>query len=122
MDWAWKLRGLLDKLVGGIGLRRGRVHQKELRRGDPLDFWRVIVADKKAGHLLLYAEMKLPGEAWLDFKVVPDGSKEALLMTATFRPWGVMGRLYWWSLFIVHLFIFNGMAHSIIQRSKKSSS
>jgi uncharacterized protein YbjT (DUF2867 family) len=118
MDWAWKLRGVLDKIWGGIGLRRGRVHQKELRRGDPLDFWRVIVADKELGHLLLYAEMKLPGEAWLDFKIIPDGEKESLLMTATFRPRGVMGRLYWWSLFVVHLFIFNGMANAIVAKSK----
>lgn len=121
MDWAWKIRGFFDKLFGGIGLRRGRVHQKDLRRGDPLDFWRVIVADKERGHLLLYAEMKLPGEAWLDFKVLSKDKKEFLQMTATFRPKGILGRLYWWSLFVFHLFIFNGMAKSIVSLAEKKN-
>ncbi len=106
MTWAWKLRGLMDKLVGGIGMRRGRHNPTELKPGDALDFWRVIVADKQAGRLMLYAEMRLPGEAWLEFHV---GENE-LRQTATFRPLGLFGRAYWYSTFLFHLIIFPRMA------------
>ena len=101
-NWAWQLRGFLDKMVGGVGLRRGRTHEHRLIPGDALDFWRVIIADKDKGHLLLYAEMKLPGEAWLEFEI--DGQK--LKQTATFRPRGLLGRLYWYSVYVFHLVIF----------------
>lgn len=101
----WKIRGLLDKMVGGIGLRRGRTHVSELNTGDALDFWRVIFSDKKEKKLLLYAEMKLPGEAWLEFKI-EDG---LLKQTATFRPRGLAGRFYWYSVLPFHGFIFRGM-------------
>ena len=101
----WKIRGYLDKLFGGIGLRRGRTHQTELNVGDALDFWRVIYADKSKKKLLLYAEMKLPGEAWLEFKI--DGN--TLKQTATFRPRGLAGRLYWYSVLPFHGLIFNGL-------------
>ncbi|GGK35236.1 epimerase [Yeosuana aromativorans] len=101
----WKIRGYLDKLVGGIGLRRGRTHQTELNIGDALDFWRVIYADKSQKKLLLYAEMKLPGEAWLEFKI----EDETLKQTATFRPRGLAGRLYWYSVLPFHGLIFKGM-------------
>lgn len=113
MDWAWNLRGFIDKLVGGIGLNRGRSHPKELMVGSSLDFWRVIIADKKHGNLLLYAEMKLPGEAWLEFiiKSTPSGSQ--LKQTASFRPKGVLGRLYWYLLLPAHKLIFRGMAKKI---------
>lgn len=107
----WKIRGYLDKLVGGIGLRRGRTSPTELNVGDALDFWRVIFADKSKGKLLLYAEMKLPGEAWLEFKV-EDGY---LKQTATFRPRGIAGRLYWYSVAPFHLLIFNGMIKKLSQ-------
>ena len=72
-QWLWWLRGLLDRLVGGTGLRRGRRHPSELHAGDALDFWRVLVANRERGRLLLYAEMKLPGEAWLEFELERDG-------------------------------------------------
>jgi hypothetical protein len=101
----WKLRGYLDKFFGGIGLRRGRTHPTELNIGDSLDFWRVIYANKKAKKLLLYAEMKLPGEAWLEFKIKDD----ILYQSATFRPKGIAGRMYWYALVPFHWFIFNGM-------------
>jgi uncharacterized protein YbjT (DUF2867 family) len=101
----WKIRGYLDKLVGGIGLRRGRTHQTELNVGDALDFWRVIFADRTQKKLLLYAEMKLPGEAWLEFKI----EDQILKQTATFRPRGLAGRLYWYSVLPFHGMIFNGM-------------
>ena len=105
----WKLRGIIDQLFGGTGLRRGRRHPTELFAGDALDFWRVIYADKKNGKLLLYAEMILPGEAWLEFKV----EKGVLYQTATFRPHGLGGRLYWYAVMPFHWFIFNGMINNL---------
>jgi len=104
-DSLWKIRGFLDKLAGGVGLRRGRKSPEEISAGDALDFWRVLHADRQNGRLLLYAEMKLPGEAWLEFKV----EEGALIQTATFRPLGVAGRLYWYLLLPFHGFIFQGM-------------
>ncbi len=108
-NWLWKFRGFLDKLVGGPGLRRGRTHPDKLNPGDALDFWRVLLADKKAKRLLLFAEMRTPGEAWLEFKIV-DGT---LYQTATFRPKGLLGRLYWYSVLPFHLFIFGGMIRNL---------
>ncbi|MCB0450028.1 MAG: SDR family oxidoreductase [Confluentibacter sp.] len=105
----WNIRGLLDKMVGGIGLRRGRTHVSELNTGDALDFWRVIFSDKSEKKLLLYAEMKLPGEAWLEFKI-EDG---ILKQTATFRPRGLAGRFYWYSVLPFHGFIFRGMINRL---------
>ena len=106
MNWAWEIRGWIDRLVGGTGLRRGRRHPTELRPGDALDFWRVLVADREAGRLMLYAEMKLPGEAWLEFQV-KDGN---LSQTATFRPQGLLGRVYWFSVLPAHWILFPQMA------------
>ena len=108
-NWMWAIRGILDKTVGGVGLRRGRKSPTELSNGDPLDFWRVLLADKKEKRLLLYAEMKLPGEAWLEFKMIDD----ILHQTATFRPLGLWGRLYWYSVLPFHGFIFKGMINNI---------
>jgi hypothetical protein len=111
----WKLRGWLDKLVGGVGLRRGRRSPNQIGAGDALDFWRVLVADKMKGRLLLYAEMKLPGEAWLEFCIKEcEGQDPELLQTATFRPKGLLGRLYWYSVWPFHLFIFKGMINRIV--------
>jgi len=107
----WKIRGYIDLLFGGIGLRRGRTHKTELNVGDSLDFWRVIYADKSKRKLLLYAEMKLPGEAWLEFRI-EDG---ILKQTATFRPRGLAGRLYWYSVLPFHGLIFNGMIKKLVQ-------
>ena len=114
MNWAWHIRGLIDKTVGGVGLRRGRTHPTRLKPGDALDFWRVLVADDASMRLLLYAEMKLPGEAWLEFKI----ENHTLHQTAIFRPKGVAGRLYWYVLFPFHWFIFRGMARSIAEKKK----
>ncbi len=108
-NFLWKIRGLMDKINGGVGLRRGRTNANELNPGDALDFWRVLVADKAAGRLLLYAEMKLPGEAWLEFRIIESNGKPALQQTATFRPHGLKGRLYWYSVLPFHFFIFSGM-------------
>jgi uncharacterized protein YbjT (DUF2867 family) len=106
----WKLRGFIDKFFGGIGLRRGRTHPTELNNGDSLDFWRVIYVNKEAKKLLLYAEMKLPGEAWLEFKI----ENGILHQTATFRPQGIAGRLYWYAVTPFHWFVFNGMISKLV--------
>lgn len=106
----WKIRGFLDKLIGGVGLRRGRTHSDKIFPGDSLDFWRVLLADKRKKRLLLFAEMKLPGEAWLEFKI---DENNVLHQTATFRPRGIKGRLYWYSLIPFHYFIFGGMIRNI---------
>jgi len=117
----WRVRGILDKTVGGIGLRRGRTNPLEIFPGDALDFWRVIVADKKRGRLLLYAEMKLPGEAWLEFKLAAKNGQTELVQTATFRPSGLLGRLYWYSVLPFHFFIFGGMIRGLVRyRSRES--
>lgn len=113
MNWAWKFRGFLDKLVGGIGLRRGRTHPTRLKVGDALDFWRVLLADEKNRRLLLYAEMKLPGEAWLEFEIIPHETGGTLKQTASFRPNGVWGRFYWYSLYPFHALIFSQLAKHI---------
>lgn len=114
-NWMWRLRGVIDKMVGGVGLRRGRRSDTELKAGDALDFWRVLVADKPNGRLLLYAEMKLPGEAWLEFKVKETGTKNILYQTATFRPLGLWGRIYWFSVLPFHGLIFPRMARKIVE-------
>ena len=99
----------LDKLFGGIGLRRGRRHPTELHAGEALDFWRVLVANKKEKRLLLYAEMKLPGEAWLEFNV-KDGM---LYQRAVFRPKGIIGRIYWFLVLPFHELIFRGLINRL---------
>ncbi len=109
-DWLWGVRGFLDKIVGGVGLQRGRTNSNTLLTGSVIDFWRVIVADKKDRRLLLYAEMKLPGEAWLEFKV---DKNNVFTQTATFRPLGLSGRLYWYLVLPFHAFIFKGMMQNI---------
>jgi uncharacterized protein YbjT (DUF2867 family) len=113
-DWIWNLRGFIDKLFGGVGIRRGRTSSDRIAPGDAIDFWRVLLADKVNKRLLLYAEMKLPGEAWLEFKIIERNNKTFLSQIATFRPNGLWGRLYWAAMFPFHIFIFNGMAKRII--------
>lgn len=116
-SFLWRLRGYIDKLFGGIGLRRGRTSQTELNAGDALDFWRVIYADKKQQKLLLYAEMRLPGEAWLEFKIEDDILKQ----TATFRPRGLWGRLYWYAVWPFHGFIFSGMINKLVKTESQET-
>ena len=106
----WKIRGFLDQLIGGVGMRRGRRSASDIFPGDALDFWRVLLADKNEKRLLLYAEMKLPGEAWLEFKI---DENDLLTQTATFRPLGLLGRLYWYTVLPFHGFIFRGMIKKI---------
>ncbi len=109
-NWVWKIRGYIDKLFGGVGLRRGRTHSNKISSGDALDFWRVLIADKKNKRLLLFAEMKVPGEAWLEFNI---DENNILHQTATFRPKGIWGRLYWYTMIPFHFFIFSGMIKKI---------
>lgn len=106
----WKIRGFMDQLSGGTGLRRGRTNPYRLNAGDALDFWRVIYADRRRKKLLLYAEMKLPGEAWLEFKI----ENNKLYQTATFRPKGIAGRMYWYLVTPFHWFVFNGMINRLV--------
>lgn len=113
-DWIWSLRGFLDKLVGGVGARRGRTSNITVSAGDVIDFWRVLLADKVHCRLLLYAEMKLPGDAWLEFKIIERNHQNYLSQVATFRPRGLWGRLYWYAMWPFHLFIFKGMARKIV--------
>jgi uncharacterized protein YbjT (DUF2867 family) len=120
-NWLWSIRGFLDKIFGGVGLRRGRTNKIEIYPGDTLDFWRVLAADKENKRLLLYAEMKLPGEAWLEFRIVTDNGKNYLKQTATFRPKGLLGRLYWYAVQPFHAFIFSGMLNNIIEFKENKS-
>ncbi len=114
-SWLWKIRGYMDKMIGGIGLRRGRTHPEHIHSGDALDFWRVLIADRAEKRMLLYAEMKLPGEAWLEFKIRHDeeSGEDILYQTATFRPQGLLGRLYWYAVLPFHYFVFNGMIRNL---------
>ena len=110
-DWLWDLRGFIDKLYGGVGSRRGRTNKHEIHAGDALDFWRVLYANKEEGKLILFAEMKLPGEAWLEFKIIGN----TLYQSATFKPRGVWGKLYWYAVLPFHGFIFEGMLKKLIK-------
>jgi uncharacterized protein YbjT (DUF2867 family)/uncharacterized protein YndB with AHSA1/START domain len=111
-DWAWQLRGLLDRLVGGPGLRRGRRDPQELRAGEALDFWRVEEV-RPPNRLRLRAEMKVPGRAWLEFEAQPDGEGTRLVQSALFAPRGLAGTLYWYLLYPIHRLIFSGMARAV---------
>ena len=112
-NWLWELRGFIDQVFGGVGMRRGRKSATQISPGEALDFWRVLLANKEDKRLLLYAEMKLPGEAWLEFKIDDDNT---LIQTATFRPLGVLGRLYWYAVLPFHGFIFKGMITNIVKQ------
>jgi uncharacterized protein YbjT (DUF2867 family) len=109
-NWLWEIRGILDQMIGGVGLRRGRKNPTNITTGESLDFWRVLYASRVKKRLLLYAEMKLPGEAWLEFRIT---HKNEFIQTATFRPLGLRGRLYWYSVLPFHGLIFKGMAKRI---------
>ena len=113
MDWAWQLRGMTDRLCGGVGMRRGRRDPDDLRVGDALDFWRVEVVEP--GRLIrLRAEMKVPGRAWLEFQSLPQpGGQTLLSQTAFFEPKGLLGLLYWYVLYPIHSLIFSGLIRRI---------
>ena len=119
-NWLWQLRGILDRLVGGVGFRRGRRHPDDLHAGDALDFWRVEKVEPN--HLLrLRAEMRSPGPAWLEFRVEPqsDGASR-LVQTAFFVPKGLFGLLYWYALYPIHGVVFSGLINAIARRAEAS--
>ena len=115
-DTLWRMRGIIDRIFGGVGMKRGRRNEDKLQPGDALDLWRVILADRKNHRLLLFAEMKLPGEAWLEFSIVKFHDRYILKQTATFRPHGIAGRNYWYSMMPFHFFIFRNMLNKIAGR------
>lgn len=115
--WAWELRGLLDRIVGGPGLRRGRRHPTEILPGDAVDFWRVEAVDPPR-RLRLRAEMKVPGRAWLEWEVAPLGGGARLVQTALFAPIGLAGHLYWNMLYPIHRFIFSDMVDAVVRAAE----
>jgi uncharacterized protein YbjT (DUF2867 family) len=117
-NWLWALRGGLDLLMGGVGMRRGRRDSERLRAGDPLDCWRVeaVQPDQR---LRLAAEMKLPGRAWLEFEVQPEGNGARLRQTATFDPLGLWGLAYWYGVWPLHQLVFAGMLRGLAQAAEK---
>lgn len=119
MNWAWRIRGWIDQLIGGVGLRRGRRHPEELRPGESLDFFRVAEIDPATGRLLLQAEMKVPGTAWLEWSAewIPGGSR--LVQTAWFVPRGLLGRLYWWVLLPFHAPIWRLMVKRMARTAER---
>jgi uncharacterized protein YbjT (DUF2867 family) len=117
MDWAWAMRGWIDKAVGGVGLRRGRRHPDETRVGESLDFWRVEEVEKNR-LLRLRAEMKLPGKAWLQFESLLQNDKTLLTTTAYFAPHGFLGFLYWYAMWPFHKFIFDGLTRRVASRAR----
>jgi uncharacterized protein YbjT (DUF2867 family) len=112
-DRLWRIRGFMDKMVGGVGMERGRRSEVDIQAGEALDFWRVLLADRKNHRLLLFAEMKLPGEAWLEFSIVKNKNRCVLKQIATFRPDGILGRNYWYAMLPFHYFIFRNMMKRI---------
>jgi uncharacterized protein YbjT (DUF2867 family) len=117
MDWAWGFRGWLDKIIGGVGLRRGRRHPDDIWVGESLDFWRVeaVTPDRS---MRLRAEMKLPGKAWLEFQSTPQQDEQTLLtITAYFDAHGLFGFLYWYAMWPFHKFIFDGLTREIAKRA-----
>jgi hypothetical protein len=121
MNYAWRLRGWVDRLLGGVGLRRGRRHPTQVRVGDAVDFWRVERADQ-GEQLLLRAEMKLPGKAWLEYRMDVQSGETFLTQTAYFAPRGLGGLLYWYFLYPIHGVIFSGLIARIKAESEKRSS
>jgi uncharacterized protein YbjT (DUF2867 family) len=121
VTWLWRLRGWLDLLLGGVGLRRGRPDPEQVKVGDTLDFWRVERYEPDA-QLRLEAEMKLPGRAWLEFEVSPgDGSTSTIRQTAVFDPVGLAGLLYWYGIYPLHAWVFHGMLRAIASRAVGAS-
>jgi hypothetical protein len=118
MDWAWQWRGAVDRLLGGVGMRRGRRDPENLRPGDALDFWRVEAVE--AGRLVrLRAEMRVPGRAWLEFEARPEGEGACqLVQTAVFEPRGLAGLLYWYALYPVHALVFRGTIRRLAEGAR----
>ena len=119
-DPLWNLRGVLDRLIGGVGRRRGRRHPTELHVGDAVDFWRVAALEP-GRRLTLLAEMRLPGTAALEFEVLPAGDGSRVVAAAHFHPAGAASLLYWYALWPIHKRIFAGLADAIVERSNRGT-
>lgn len=119
-NWLWSLRGFLDLLCGGIGVRRGRRNPEDLRVGDTLDFWRVVLYEPPC-RVRLQAEMKVPGRAWLEFEVAGDQRQSTIRQTAIFDPVGLFGIVYWYALYPLHQFIFSGMLRNIARTALRNT-
>lgn len=119
-NWAWRVRGALDRVVGGVGMRRGRRHPDDLRVGDALDFWRVEALEP-GRRLRLRAEMKVPGEAWLEFELRPEGAGTRLAQTAVFAPRGLWGQVYWSLMYPFHAIIFGQMVRRLAAQAERSA-
>ena len=117
-DWLWRLRGFLDLLVGGAGMRRGRRHPEQLAVGDTVDCWRVVDLEPDRS-LRLQAEMKLPGRAWLEFEVEPEGDGTRIRQTAIFDPFGLSGLVYWYGIYALHGLVFGGMLRGVRDRAAR---
>ncbi|TWT48114.1 3 beta-hydroxysteroid dehydrogenase/Delta 5--_4-isomerase [Rubripirellula amarantea] len=121
-NWLWMVRGFMDQLVGGVGLRRGRRHPTDLRVGEAVDFWRVEHLEP-GRRLRLFAEMKLPGRAWLDFEVTEKQPGQSVIrQTAEFDPIGIMGLAYWYAVWPLHQFVFSGMLRNIARAAERLAS
>ena len=121
MNWAWTLRGAFDRILGGVGLRRGRRHPTQLRPGDALDFWRVEAIESPT-LLRLRAEMKVPGNAWLEFRVdATDDGKSLFRQTAFFVPRGLLGWTYWYALYPIHGPIFSSMINKLAGQAEATA-
>jgi hypothetical protein len=120
-NWLWRLRGFIDLLVGGVGMRRGRRDPELLNVGDALDFWRVEAYEPDR-RLRLAAEMKLPGRAWLEFEVRPADGGSEIRQTAVFDPVGLSGLVYWYGIYPLHGRIFGGMLRGIAERAERCAS
>ena len=119
MDWAWEIRGWMDRLLGGVGLRRGRRHPSHLQAGDALDFWRVEAVEPDR-LLRLRAEMKVPGRAWLEFRIQSATPQGAIIsQCALFAPRGLAGWLYWYALYPIHALIFSGLLRNVVLRANQ---
>ncbi|MBI4529748.1 MAG: DUF2867 domain-containing protein [Deltaproteobacteria bacterium] len=119
-NWLWRLRGYLDLMVGGVGLRPGRSDPEFLHPGDTVDFWRVECLEE-GRKLRLRAEMKIPGRAWLEFEIEENGASSLIRQTAIFDPAGVPGLLYWYLLYPVHQLVFRGMLKRIGEECQKEN-
>lgn len=119
-DWLWEIRGAIDRIIGGVGVRRGRRHPEMIVIGDSIDFWRV--EDYTANRLLLRAEMKVPGKAWLEFSIAEgENGLQTFKQTAYYFPGSIWGYLYWYILLPLHYFVFTGMARSIVRWAEENS-
>jgi len=118
MNWVWKARGKIDRLFGGQGYAKTGADEEKLKRGSRIHFWEVVLIEEKKRRLLLFGRLKVPGEVWLDFKILPEKNNWMLHQTLTYRPKGLRGRFYWLVLYPIHLWVFKGLGNKWVQKGK----